>query len=179
MFEDQSEQQPIEQDPFLKCKYCDLKFENLDERKIHQVNEHTHEKEAFLKCRYCSLKFFTLDDRKAHYAELTEEQRQSLKCSYCFMQFCYENDKVTHQAQEHGNEDDKKFVCNACGKEHPTRKQLIRHQYNHKCVYCPMSFCMEKDRVAHQDAAHSNEEDKKFKCNTCGKFSFIKYFIIY
>ena len=76
----------------------------------------------------------------------------------------------------HTPEDQKKFRCDTCGKGFINKKRFSEQLNSHtgekpfKCTECIKSFVTKELLNRHIQAAHTPDDQKKFRCDsTCGK----------
>lgn len=95
----------------LRCRQCNLVFDTLQERKMHE-KETNHAFRAKNKmCSFCGKAFATRDHLNRHVRTHTKEK--PYPCNYCDMRFSMVQNLRRHEKLHTG---ERPFKCDVCGK---------------------------------------------------------------
>lgn len=154
-----------------RCKLCDAKvFENKRLYEEHMHVTHPDENRIF-NCLKCSKSFGRWSSFRQHeQTHLPDDQRFNVSCDYCPKKFCNRWYAEVHVRAVH--KDEKKIICDQCGKLLISMGALKEHLLTHsderpfKCDFenCGKSFKSKAMLAKHQET-HSTE---KRICNICG-----------
>lgn len=157
-----------------KCNQCENAFAQQELLDKHVENDHVNKPYA---CIMCNKQFsrgeHLIRHLKVHETKNGEEEE--LKCSICEKKFVRieqlaRHTKVVHLLQ------DKRHVCNECGRAFNRLDNLKTHQRIHTgikdtsklhlCIYCGKEFNNSSNMIVHM-RRHTGE--RPYKCNQCGK----------
>lgn len=115
-------------------------------------------------CQICKQSFGNRVELKAHY-----NSHRTIKCIHCDAAFI-KNSYLKDHMLMHSN--DKKFVCDVCGKSFKYRNGLSVHKTvhlaykSHICDVCGLGFNAKNTLLTHIKLKHSADE-KKYACSEC------------
>ncbi|KAG5673976.1 hypothetical protein PVAND_003972 [Polypedilum vanderplanki] len=155
----------------FKCEKCEASFKSVGNLKRHQA---IHRESRDFLCDICAKKFKTKPALKIH-RKIHADFHVYVNCPYC-KTICKENNLKVHIFYQHGEGQEKKFVCNACKKCFKNEFLLKRHYrtihenatrgITYNCPDCDSSFNRQKDLRMHSFQHYSGQI---FPCNECGK----------
>ncbi|KAI5707277.1 zinc finger protein 665 [Diaphorina citri] len=131
-----------------QCNVCGRVLTDSSNLKVHMRN-HTGEKKYV--CEICGKGFTQWASH--YYHKFTHSEERSFKCSYCAMTFRCPRTLTEHKKTHVLS--DVKHVCNTCGNEYNTRKNLLSHMKihstgrPHQCDVCNAKFKLRKYLVQH------------------------------
>ena len=146
----------------MSCEICDIKFDTFVCAKRHY--RVAHSRTGYLSC--CTKRYFRRADLVDHIIKhLDPEAFKYLTYNFCLRIFNI-NSLVIFRLR-----------CKICNKTFKDRVGLKHHIENHnsiedrpfKCKLCKSSFNKRYILDQHVRVTHVTEEDKKFKCDDCGK----------
>ncbi|XP_055682143.1 zinc finger protein 184-like [Lutzomyia longipalpis] len=151
------------------CKICQKSYVSLIGFQQHMMAKHSELQElAIHQCTECPKKFVArqllISHQKSH---LPEEEKKLFHCESCLAKFSAKSSLKIHINTIHKNE--KKFICDICGKTFGTKGNLSEHCKIHgddwpfQCAYCPRKFKTAANMKIHEEI----HTDTKFKCPHC------------
>ncbi|XP_044744053.1 zinc finger protein OZF-like [Chrysoperla carnea] len=147
------------------CKTCNKGFYAAENLKKHEIR---HLGKTKYQCDKCPKRFYVLSALGVHCK--SSHKAKPITCTQCSQQF-YHQLQIEQHMQTH---EEKKFVCEDCGKIFPTRNRLTKHKKIHsderpyKCPICTRGFKQKFDLTNHVKYRHE-ESDRREICNICGK----------
>lgn len=123
-----------------------------------------------LRCTKCKYETLIYANFKSH--QLTHLKRE-LKKYPCKEEGCPETFNSIHEHNRHRVSKHKPFVCEICGFQAASSKNLVQHNQRHlnlslyTCKYCQKKFNVQNDLRLHIRQKHLAVYN--FQCKTCGK----------
>ena len=152
-----------------KCAQCDQKFSSFAAHKSHIETQHSGQWK--LVCGTCDLTFDTIEQVKEHkskeHKNASKKPSNGLKmCDLC-------GKEVTSLASHHKiHHEENPIKCPECPKICKTKYHLDDHiKGTHSripCEHCGLMIPIRR-KERHIQQAHVNPEDRKYKCDHCGK----------
>ncbi|XP_067675261.1 zinc finger protein 431-like [Haliotis asinina] len=148
----------IDEKPF-KCKLCDAQFIEHWSLRLHVDTVHLDTRPYL--CTVCGKTFKTNVALEVHSLIHVEAKKVSAECKIC-QKMVKLNAMYTHMKSH----EEKKFLCNFCGKRFSLKHQLTNHEKSHlglKAHACDL--CDKRFTLPHQLRAHrkTHSEFKKQK----------------
>ncbi|XP_014273151.1 zinc finger protein 665 [Halyomorpha halys] len=150
----------------LKCKKCNLNYEDLQTLREHLVSHGVSMKPHL--CSFCPKSYNRLIDKVIHERVHTKSKPHS--CNECGRCFRLRNSLVAHIRIHTG---ERPFKCSFCSRsfrtKHLQRSHLSTHSgiHQYKCSYCNKQF-QSKGKVE----AHENSHKKPFVCLECKRMFY-------
>ena len=152
------------------CPQCGIKYKYNSTLKLHI--EAVHDKIKKHKCSICEEGFLTPYHVTKHVKKVHEGgTKLTRNCGVCNLEFRIADDFFDHIASHDGC-----FICRLCGKNHPDKRSLEKHQIIHRkvdekykkiiCDICGLRFGIRSHLLIHM---HMHSELKSFTCDLCGK----------
>ena len=126
--------------------------------------------EKIHKCSVCGKDFATKQHLNRHVSSVHEKRRPEL-CSLCGASFAEKGILAKHMTSVHNKES---HICPICNIEKPSHDYLTAHIRNkHEKIPCEQcGKAIGKDLMKrHLRDSHSSPDQKKFRCEVCGKFA--------
>lgn len=149
----------------FKCRICQQRFNNKEQRMLHYKNEHLGE--SPFQCIECGKGFASKSGLYGH-RQVHSTNTNSFKCKYCNKEFSrrdsYNEHLLIHEGPRHR--------CPYCNKEFVQRSNMVRHIRIHtgekpyKCIHCDKMFS-DKGACNSHMRVHTREEESS--CPYCGK----------
>lgn len=165
----------------LRCKLCELLFDQLEPLMDHLKNSHeepihTHLKNHLipfkfdseqLKCAVCNLEFYNfhtlLDHMRKHY--------RNYICDVCDEGYLNYNSLRTHRSAHNKGE----YPCKECDKIFSSSTKLNGHKRavhlgikKNKCGYCGEKFAERSGKLDHLEKVHGMKKPE-IKCRICNR----------
>ncbi|XP_054744933.1 zinc finger protein weckle-like [Anastrepha obliqua] len=154
--EDSSE---ISKESKYTCNICSQRFQRSGNYSVHMKKKH-----GVVICPQCSKSFDSESSLRRH----MKDHRQLFPCQHCDRKFQTKEYVAQHVKFVH--EDERPFICEACGDAVRTKGQLKEHMLTHtdyspfECKECGKCF-KQKQRLKRHMQIHGD----KHICTECGK----------
>ncbi|XP_012160319.1 zinc finger protein weckle [Ceratitis capitata] len=141
------------------CKICSKSFQRSGNYSVHMKKKHKQ-----IICPQCTNSFDSESSLKVH----MKDHRQLFPCPHCDRKFQIKDYVAQHIKFVH--EDERPFICEACGDAVRTKGQLKEHMLTHtdyspyECKDCGKCF-KQKQRLKRHMQIHGD----KHICTECGK----------
>ncbi|XP_044743370.1 gastrula zinc finger protein XlCGF57.1-like [Chrysoperla carnea] len=158
-----------------KCNLCNKGFYAEENLKKH-INRHMGKTK--LQCDLCPKRFYVLSALGVHYK--SSHKIKPKRCTRCPLEFYHPLQLEQHE-QTH---DEKKLICDVCGKVFPKKNKLTRHKKNHTqdrpftCSICNKCFKTKGSLQTHIKLRHE-ETDRREMCYICGKLVPVGTFTVH
>ncbi|KAG8278748.1 zinc finger protein 729-like [Homalodisca vitripennis] len=158
-----------EMKPF-KCSMCVKTFNNKKTLVKHESTMHRKTSRPVYFCSECPKSFHS---EKRYQIHVGFAHRPIMNCKYCDKSFTEVNKLAFHE-RHHLKQVKSIYKCNVCGKVLKSQSALKTHKNNHtsnnsmQCEVCEQSFKSFHALREHM-AKHSEEQEKKYFCDICGK----------
>jgi len=159
----------------FECEDCDQKFISKTLLTKHRWSEHVDSSRK--KAYTCSLCGRVLNKRQSLIAhERSHTGERPFKCEYCERRFITKQSLSRHIMNKHAAESGLPVpvhVCELCGKEFKSKKNLKEHRYYHaentdnrqQCEICHKVLKQKNSYMKHMVNVHK----KGFECSVCQK----------
>ncbi|XP_072014042.1 zinc finger protein 532-like [Amphiura filiformis] len=178
------------------CDQCDMKFDKYSEVEDHSAthshdltymcdldgcNKHFKTPTDFRKhklyhkddkrqhtCHICGVSFRTTSTLTRHVNGVHFKNNRPYKCTYCDSRFLWKGMQQRHEKLRHLNE--RRFVCEVCGKSFKEKTQLVTHNYSHTgerpfaCHLCEYR-CVRRDYLTNHMRLHTGK--RPYRCELC------------
>ncbi|XP_058830507.1 transcription factor grauzone-like isoform X2 [Topomyia yanbarensis] len=160
------------------CAICDRNYSCKDSLELHNMHQHLTEDKKPFKCSKCS-KSFAKDYQLTCHMVL----HVKVECPECGKILSNRITLKDHMSKMHIDPDQKRLVCDTCGKEFRSKQPFQRHVLLHKgidqnsrqqCQLCKRWFVNKLGLKQHIKSQHT-EAGESFVCGVCGKVSPNKY----
>ena len=156
------------------CEQCEITFKSKKQYKYHKGT--VHRKKALPKCEPCNRVFINEKSLQKHLAKRIRNHTKtdSNMCPDCGKYYNNKYYLTTHRRYAH---DDEIHVCDLCSREVKGAAMLRLHKRRfHKekqtCSHCGVVV---KKMKEHMLTKHTNNDEKRFICQECGKGFITKY----
>ncbi|XP_026679225.1 zinc finger protein 883-like isoform X1 [Diaphorina citri] len=131
-----------------QCNICGRVMSDSTNFKDHLDN---HKGEKKYTCEICGTGF--MYKSSLHHHKFSHSKERMFQCSFCEKK--YMSPKTLKEHEQTHRSGDIKHICDTCGSEFNTRKNMLRHTKVHSterpyiCEYCNVSFKEKKSLVRH------------------------------
>ena len=162
-----------------KCPICGKMFLNNSDCKGH-MKCHEDDPSNYSICDLCGKTLKNEYQRKRHHQDhrRNDTRKEAYECKKCSEKFFVLKELNKHEYEAH---DKNALFCSICGFKSRSKQSLKKHQGTHKeekdiiCVLCGKTFADESYLIRHNANVHEDEDNKKFKCQECGKGFNLKH----
>ncbi|XP_065086584.1 zinc finger protein 391-like isoform X2 [Ochlerotatus camptorhynchus] len=151
-----------------KCNECGKGFPDKHTLKVHHIVKHTSSEEKQFKCEKCNRSFQTEQILRTH-----RRLHDRVECPICKKSLSNVYTLKSHMSGVHN--DERKFICDVCGKDFKSREALNSHSVLHtglkredgaRCEICHTWISRKKQLRRHMIEIH---QAKEVTCGICHK----------